>query len=199
MTRWVRVVGVAVPGLVLAGFGLMHPAFLAPSTAAAWWQLHVWLIPLFPLLAVALGVLLRGERGVLAWGARIAAYGYATFYTCLDVLAGIGAGLVVDVQQRSSQAVNRLFDVADQLGAAGVWCFLAASVLAGIVLVRRDGVRAVPGALVLVGAGIPFLHGHIFYPEGVLAMVGIAVGCALLAGARRSEPAYREPAPQPVA
>lgn len=202
MTRWLTVIGVAMPGLVLAGFGLMHPVFLAPSTAPAWWQLHVWLIPLFPLIAVALWVLLRGESGVLAWGARIAAYGYACFYTALDVLAGIGAGLVTDVQQGGSQAVLDLFALGDRLGDTGVYLLVAASVLTGAVLIRRDGVRAVPGTAVLVAAGYPFLTGHIFSPVGVVAMLGYALGAALLAAARRpAVPARvddREPIPQPT-
>lgn len=193
-------VGVALPGLVLAGFGLTHPLFLTPETAPAWWQLHVPLIPLFPLLAVVLWVLLRGERGVLAWGARIAAYGYATFYTGLDVLAGIGAGLVTDVQG-GGPAVPALFTLGDQLGAIGVWCFLVGSALTGVVLIRRDGVRAVPGTVVPVAAGYPFLLFHIFSPNGVLAQLGIAVGAALLAAARRpvEQVAVVQPVPVPTA
>ncbi|MGI9004444.1 MAG: hypothetical protein ACR2GH_22800 [Pseudonocardia sp.] len=202
MMRRITVVGVAVPGLLLAGFGLVHPSFLAPSTATAWWQLHVLLIPIFPLLAVALWVLLRGERGVLAWVARIAAYGYATFYTALDVLAGIGAGIVTEVEQGGSQAALDLLALGDQLGAIGAWCFLLAGALTGVVLIRRAGAWAVPGTLVLVGAGIVFLGSHIYYPVGVFAMVAVAVGCALLAAARRPvnrvESVSREPVAQPT-
>lgn len=190
MTRWLTVLAVAVPGLALAGFGQVHPVVLDPSTAREWWQLHVVLIPVFPLIAVAIWVLLHGERGPVAWAARVAAYGYATFYTGLDVLAGIGAGLVTDVQQGGSAAVGRLFEVGVQLGHAGVWCLLACAVLTGAVLVRRDGVRAVPGTVVLAASCLPFLDGHIFHPTGVLAMLGVALGCALLAAARRRvEPA----------
>lgn len=202
MTRWPTVLGVALPGLALAGFGLLHPGHLDPSTARQWWQLHVWLIPVFPLISLAIGVLLRGERGAVAAAARVAAYGFATFYTGLDVLAGIGAGLVTDVQQGGSPAVGRLFEVGDRLGDAGVWCLLASAVLTGVVLVRRDGPRALAGAVVLAGACFPFLEGHIFHPTGVLAMLGIATGCALLAAARppvleRTGPPLR-PDPDPV-
>jgi hypothetical protein len=43
---------------------------------------------------------------------------------------------------------------------------------------------------------LPFLTDHIFHPKGVLAMLGIAAGCALLAAAgRAAEPAGR---PEPV-
>lgn len=200
MTRWLTVVGVALPGLALAAFGwLVHPGYLDPSTARAWWTLHVLLIPVFPLIAVAIWGLLRGEGGVLAWGARVAAYGFATFYTGLDVLAGIGAGLVTDVGQGDGPAVGRLFEVGDRLGAAGVLCLLVAAVLGGAVLVRRDGVRAVPGTLILAVSCYPFLVGHIFYPTGVVAMLGIAAGCALLAGARRPVEPGAPRRPEPVA
>lgn len=197
---WTAVL-VAAPGLALAGFGLVHPVHLDPSTARAWWQLHVVLIPVFPLIGLAIGVLLRGERGPVATAARVAAYGFATFYTGLDVLAGIGAGLVTDVQQAGSPAVGRLFEIGDRLGDAGVWFLLACAVLTGAVLVRRDGPRALPGAIVLAAACFPFLEGHIFHPTGVVAMLGIAAGCALLAVARRPvrPGAVRGPVSRPVA
>lgn len=184
MTRWTTAALVAVPGLGLAAAGMIHPVVLDPSTARSWWQLHVWLIPVFPLVAVAIAVLLRGDRGPVAWAARIAAYGYATFYTGLDVLAGIGGGLVVEFQG-PSPVVGRLFEIGDRLGAAGVWCLLAAALLTGAALLRRDGVRVLPGTVVLAAACVPFLEGHIFHPVGVVAMLGVALGCALLALARR--------------
>lgn len=172
---------VAVPGVALAVAGLFHPALLTPATAAAWWQLHVVALPLFPLLGAALWVLLRGERGPLAWFARVAAYVYAAFYTGLDTLAGIGAGLAVAAQPDVGPVVGNLFRIGDDLAAVGVWAFLAAAVATGAVLVRRDGVRALPGAVILAGAAVPFLTSHIFWPVGGLTMLAIALGCALLA------------------
>ena len=77
----------AAPGLALSVLGLFHPAQLTPATAASWWQLHVVLLPVFPLLGAALVLLVRGERGPLAWLARLGAYVYAVFYTGLDTLA----------------------------------------------------------------------------------------------------------------
>lgn len=186
MRSWLTIIGVALPGLVLAGFGLVHPGYLDPTTARAWWTLHVWLIPVFPLISVAIWVLLRADRGPLAWVARIAAYAFGTFYTGLDVLAGIGAGLVTDVQQGGSPAVGRLFEIGDRLGQAGVYSLLVSAVVTGALLIRRNGPRAVPGTLLLAGSCLPFLTDHIFHPRGVLAVLGIAAGCALLAASERS-------------
>lgn len=196
MKRWITVIGVAVPGLVLAAFGLVHPAFLGPSTAMAWWQLHIPLIVLFPLLAAALWVVLRGERGVLAWVARIAAYLFACLYTALDTISGIGAGLVTDRLGGGPAEQSVFFAVGDELGRIGVWCLAVACLLAGVVLSRRDGVRVVPGTAVLMVASYGLYVFHIFSPYGALSMVGYAGGFALLAAARRpAVPAVSDPAP----
>ena len=183
MRRALWVLLAAVPGLALAAVGTwVHPVGLTPETARAWWQLHVWLVPVFPLISVVLWAVLRGERGVLAGAARVAAYGFGCFYTGLDVLAGIGAGRVYELQG-DGPAVGALFEIAGWLGDTGVWCLLAAAVLTGAALARRVRIRAVPGAVVLAAACFPFRTGHIFHPVGVLAMLGVAAGCALLAAA----------------
>ncbi|MEO9151453.1 MAG: hypothetical protein ABI243_03540 [Lapillicoccus sp.] len=189
MGRWTTVVVVAVPGVLLAGFGLLHPSDLTPVTAHTWWTLHVWLIPVFPLLGASVWLVLRGERGVFAQLARLGAYGFATFYTALDVLAGIGAGLAMEEEGAGSPVVGRLFEIGDRLGAVGVWCLLAAALLGGLALVRRHGWRALPGTLVLTASCYPFLRNHIFHPRGVLAVLGVTLGLALLAVARGDGPA----------
>ena len=194
MSRWTRVAVVALPGLVLAGFGLVHPAFLGPSTAVAWWQLHIPLIPLFPLLAAAVWVLLRGERGVVAWAARVAAYLFAGLYTALDTISGIAAGLATE-RLGDSPVVGDLFSVGDPLGHAGVWCLAVATVLAAAVLARRDGWGVLPGTLVALVAAWGFYRFHIFSPYGALSMLGYAVGFGLLAAARRTAAV---PAPEPA-
>ena len=100
---------------------------------------------------------MRGERGPLAWIARGSRPTFGAFYTGLDVLAGIGAGLVTDVQQGGSPAVGRLFEIGEQLGRAGVWSLLVSAVATGALLITRHGLRAVPGSLLLAGSCFPFL------------------------------------------
>jgi len=173
MNRWTRVVVVAVPGLILAGFSLIHPAFLDMSTATAWWQLHIPLIPMFPLLAVGMWVLLRGETGILPWVARIAAYLYAVLYT----------GIVTD--NGAGQVVGSLFAVGDELGHIGVWCLAGSTVVAAAALFPKDGPRVLPGTVVLLVAAWGFYRFHIFTPYGGLSMLGYAIGFALLAAARQ--------------
>ena len=195
MTRWIVVVAAALPAAALAVIGLFHPAELDASTASRWWQLHVLLLPLFPLLAVVLWGLLRGETGPLAWTARIAAYGYAVYYTALDTLAGIAAGRVVDVEGARTEAALAVLALGNELAVVGVYAFAVAVVLTAVVRVRRDGRPALAGAALLVAATVPFLHGHIYWPAGGLAMVGISAGCALLAATRRPGRSGGLPAP----
>lgn len=179
--RWLRVIAVALPGLLLAGFGVHHPPGLTPQTAHHWWTMHVLLIPAFPLLALALLWLLRGRRGPLVWLAAVSGYGFATFYTALDVLSGIGAGLVVQNDGRGSQNMLNLFAIGDRIGLAGVWMLMVCVVSATLVLGLRHGPRVLPGGVILLAGCWVFRTSHIFYPWGVAAMVALAVGTALLA------------------
>ena len=140
--RWVRVLVVAGPAVVLAGLGLTHPQELTATTASWWTTLHIILLPIFPLLAVSLWLLLRGVPGPVAWVARIAAYGYATFYSVTDVLVGIGAGELTQFNaERGVQArtveVDRLIGVGNDLGGIGIWCFLVACAATALALVLR--------------------------------------------------------------
>ncbi|MBA2455469.1 MAG: hypothetical protein H0V48_02850, partial [Nocardioidaceae bacterium] len=85
MLGW-RHVAVLVTGpLALAIAGATHPAHLTSESADWWRDLHVVMLPLFPLLAINVWVLLRGVwagvDGIVAVGARVLAFVYAAFYT----------------------------------------------------------------------------------------------------------------------
>jgi hypothetical protein len=123
----------------------------------------------------------------VAWVARIAAYGYATFYIVTDVLVGIGAGELTQfnaergLPERTVE-VDRLIGVGIDLGGIGIWCFLVACAATALALVLRVGRRALPGALVLLLAGALFTGGwHIYWPASVATMLVLAVGLWLLA------------------
>jgi len=182
MGRTWRAALVAAPALVLAGVGLSHPAELTERTAPWWTTLHVVLLPVFPLLAVSLWLVLRGAPGPLAWVARTAAYGYAAFYTGLDLLAGVGTGALVQRGTAADSAqVRALFAVGNDLGDIGVWCWLVATAAAGLTLARAAPGRGALGAVVLVGGAVLFSGGHVYWPQGVLAMLVTAAGFAVLA------------------
>ena len=175
---------VALPALVIAGLGLLHPVFLTPETAERWRLAHLLLVPVFPLVGASVWAVLRGERGPAAWGARLLAAAYAVLYLSLDAIAGIGAPhQVLNAAERGDPRppIEDLFEIGDRLGALGVYALAAAGLLAGVVLWLRSRSPLAPlGALVLAASCYPFLRHHVFPPRGVLAMVGIAAGLALL-------------------
>ena len=186
MKRALTVAAAAAPGILLSGLGLLHPTQLTPTTAATWWQLHIVLLPVFPLLGAVLVLLVRGERGPLAWLVRLCAYAYAVFYTGLDTTAGIGAGIAVAAEPGGSPVALGLIGVGNQLALVGVTAFLLGVLATAAIVVRRSGVAAVPGAVLLVGAAVVFLHSHIYWPEGGLAMLAAGLGSGLLEWSRKS-------------
>jgi hypothetical protein len=179
--RWPSVLIAAAPGVLLAGFGAAHPAGLDAATAGWWAHLHVFLLPVFPLLAAAVWFQLSPAPRWLRRPGRLAAFGFAAFYGGLDAVAGIAAGTVVGAQHAVTPVVGAVFEICDRLGYVGAACFLVAAVVLAIDVATRARLRAVPGAAVLIVAAVSFLDSHIFWPRGVFTMLGVAVGMALLA------------------
>lgn len=175
-----RSLAVGVPGLLLAVFGLTHPAGLHAGNAQWWVTLHVILLPVLPLLGVGLWVLLAPAPTPLRWLGRLAAYGYATFYTGLDAVAGIAAGTVEHDSGGVSPLTARLFEVGDVLGYVGAWCFLVGGVCVVAAVVRHGRWRGVAGGVLLLAAAVSFLDSHLFWPRGVVTMAAIGVGMSLL-------------------
>lgn len=175
---------VALPALLLAGLGLLHPVFLTDDTAERWRLLHLLLLPAFPLLAASVWVLLRGERGPAALGARGLAASYAVLYGALDAIAGVGAAhqvLRASARGDARPPVEDLYDVADALGRLGVAALAASILLAGLLLwLRSRSALALVGGLLAGASCWFFLLHHVFPPRGVLALLGVAAGLALL-------------------
>lgn len=197
--RW-ELAAVGLPPLALAAAGLWHPIYLTNGSAMRWHDLHVVLLPVFPLLALGPWLLARRNRrfgAVLGWLAGLAGYVYAAFYGALDVLAGIGAGTL---QEHHLGGTGALFAQADRLAAVGTWSYLLATVVAvvsGLDLAQaraRRPAHPVPGArltaavaAVLVVAGAwSFRSSHIFPPRGVLTMIALAIGWSALAAVSRA-------------
>ena len=188
--RWARVLVITGPAVVLAGLGLTHPQELTAESASWWTTLHIVLLPIFPLLAVSLWLLLRTVSGSIAWVGRIAAYGYATFYSVTDVLVGIAGGELAQFNVKRGLPVRTeqsdlLVSVGNDLGELGVWCFLIACAATAVAIVVQVGRRALPGAIVLVAAAVLFTGGwHVYWPLGVVDMLVLAAGLGLLAAIR---------------
>ena len=185
--------GVAVAPLVLAAVGLTHPTTLTADSAAWWATMHIVLLPLFPLLGVAIWVLLRHDRTAVGWGGRVAAITYAAFYGGLDAVSGIAAGTVVRAgADPTSELVTALFAAGRPLGYIGAYAFFVAVILV-LASAWRAGSR---GWLFYAAAGLALLSaylftvGHIYWPRGVAAMLGLAVSLAIVEWLRpeRAEP-----------
>jgi len=188
------VAAVALPPMVLAGIGLSHPTLLSAGTAPWWMTMHLVLLPIFPLLGVAVWVLLRHDRTAVGWGGRVAAVVYAAFYGGLDAVSGIAAGTVVRAgADPASDAVTSLFSAGRPLGYIGAFAFFVAVVLV-LASAWRAGSR---GWMFLAAAGVAlvsaylFTVGHIYWPRGVVAMLGLAASFAVIEAVRaeRSAPA----------
>ena len=199
VSGWVRTAVLAAPPLVLAAAGVTHPMELTPATAHHWLVMHVALVPVFPLLAVAVWVLLAGEGGVLAWLARGSAFVYAAFYGALDAVNGVAAGVLVartpvgDATDPTA-ALRPMLRLGNDLGWVGSSAFLVAVLLTVTVLLRRPGRRPWLGAIVVVAASVSFLDSHVYWPRGVVTMVLLAAGLVLLEPTRvRREPAGASP------
>lgn len=177
--------GIAAGPAVMAVAGLTHPVVLTPDSAHHWAVLHTVLIPLFPLVGLNLGWLVAGLGGVLPWVVRTAAFGYAVFYPAVDLLAGIGAGRLVELgEDPDAPAVRALFARGNALSEVGVVALGIGCVAAVAVLAPRLR-RAVVWALPLLAGAFLFAEFHIYRPFGVTGMALLAVGFAGLLRSRQ--------------
>jgi len=186
---YASVAAVVAGPLLLAALGVTHPQDLTEETASWWHELHTILVVVFPLLGLNLWWLLRGLEGVTAWLSRVAGFLYIVFYGALDVLAGVGTGATVEAARREGRETlddgnPLLFDEGNAFADVGVWALLIGWAIAVILIVRRVGRSALPGALLLVLGCVLFLDSHIYWPEGVLAVLVLGAGFGLLEWAR---------------
>lgn len=190
---YLPIIGIVASPLLLAALGMSHPTNLTGDTAMWWHHLHILLLPIFPLLGVNLWWLLAGQAGPLPWFGRLLGFVYICFYSALDILAGIGAGIVREqATQRNAPELlvleGALFDAGNGLAEIGVWAFLLGCLLTSGLLIARHGSRALPGSAFLCVAAISFLRSHIYFPIGVATMLGLALGFGLLQWARITAP-----------
>lgn len=175
-----RAACLAVPGLALSAAGAFHPAELTAASAHHWWLLHVLLMPLFPLLGLALLPLIAPGGTVLSTVTTVFVYIYSVFYSALDILTGIGAGIVIDINHvsDSSAVVTCLVDTGNQLAWIGTISFLAAALFATFdPRLRWSGIAVVPSVLLIAGS-VTFLDSHIYWPSGGLSVfvIGASTG-----------------------
>jgi hypothetical protein len=162
------VVAVLVPPVLIGMVGTTHPPHLTQDASAYWRDLHIVLLPLFPLLAIGPWLVARAVEPV---------YGFACFYSALDILAGIAAGALKNDREGGLATV---FRYASDLGAVGSVAYIGATAAAAGCLLRIGGLRVLPGALVALGGAFGFMENHVYWPGGVLSMAAVAAGWALM-------------------
>lgn len=170
---------VSLPALICGAIGLAHPGELTDATAMHWRDMHIALIAIFPLIGLAPWLIARRGGRVLGVIGVIGGYGFAAFYTSLDLLAGVAAGSAV--ASGNGDAIGALFDIARPLGAIGVGSLIVGAVAAGIAAVRVDRAWGIAGAIVTVVGAALIQPGHIYPGIGTAAMALTAGGFVLMA------------------
>ncbi|MEU1813529.1 hypothetical protein [Micromonospora aurantiaca (nom. illeg.)] len=177
------------PALTAAVLGLAHPHHLTADTAPVWLVLHIVLLFVFPVIAVGPISVVRqaavasADRRLLRRAATSSAVVYAVCYGTLDVLAGIGAGSLVDQgvgAGEQDRAVLVLQKAAEPFGAIGGVALLCLVCIAGYAVWKVAGQSALPGSLLVVVGAWGLMHHHIYWPTGTLTMLCFAAGVAML-------------------
>jgi len=179
---WLAVLG---PAVLIGLVGLTHPAHLTQDASAQWRDLHIVLLPLFPLLAVGPWLVARELEPVYGRITLLLGYVYACFYSALDILAGIAAGALKHDREGGLATV---FGYAGDLGQIGSIAYIGATAAAAGCVLRVAGARVLPGAVVALVGAYGFMENHVYPPWGVLSMLAIAVGWAwMLETVRRDQ------------
>lgn len=165
---------VVVPPLVVMVLALNHPGSLTLGSAMHWKQMHTYLMPIFPLLALGPWLVARAVDRVTSWVVLALAYVYAVFYTALDIVAGVIGGALKEAEAGGLGIVFPIAQDFEQIG--GIAFVLACALSAGVAMQATGWLRgALPAASVVVGA-ICLWQNHIFRPWGVVAMILLALG-----------------------
>jgi hypothetical protein len=190
VTGFRTAVAVLAPPVVIGAIGLAHPAHLTQDASAWWRDLHIVLLPLFPLLAVGPWLVARSVEPVYGRITLVLGYVFACFYSALDILAGIAAGALKHDREGGLATV---FGYASDLGQIGSVAFIGATAAASGCLLRVAGPLVLPGAAVALLGAYGFMQNHVYPPWGVLSMLAIAAGWAWMLIAAARVPGARGP------
>jgi len=101
--RWPWIVLVVGAPLLLAILEVFHPhpGDLLKLDVRTWLVVHYLQIPLFPLVALAVAMLLRGRTDIAAALSRVALFVFGVSYTAFDTAAGVVTGILVKAARAS--------------------------------------------------------------------------------------------------
>lgn len=188
----------ALAPLLLAAIELAHPR---PGPMLDFQPIHQWLavhyaqIALFPLSALSVAALVRGDGGPIAWFARIALFTFAVCFVAFDTVAGVAVGVLAHASERAQDpaawraAIDTLW-THPVIGSAGDGrapllaglgsCALAFGTLAAAGVLRAAGHGWAPVLLLAAsGFGIALFNTHA-WPGGPVTFGGIGLASAWL-------------------
>jgi len=191
-SRFGRTLVVGAPAL-LAIVEVFHPQpdDLLTIDLTFWLAVHYAQIALFPLLALAVAWLVRGQAGVAATLCRVAMFVLGASWTAWDAVAGVSIGLLSRAARRSGapEAWRAPIDAIwlDPItgGATALLPVLGSVALsvgavAAAVVLRRSGHSWGPLAVLVISTfGIAVFGTHA-WPGGPLTFGGMAIAAAWL-------------------
>ncbi|MDR6226838.1 hypothetical protein [Desmospora profundinema] len=175
--------------------GVWHPAHVyfdemisSPGQGDWWLLLHTLQMPLFPLIATAMWLLLKNSDGITASLSRVALWIFAITYTAFDTIAGIATGILfrhvrgLNVSD-GDEVYDRMFDLflalfnLDMPGGTvimnvAVWSWVAAAILAAAALYMKGYNRV---GVILIGLSALTFQSHV-HPYGPITMALLLAG-----------------------
>ena len=171
-----------------------HPHDVFDLDLQTWLVVHYLQLPLMPLAALAMTVLVRGQSGFAPTMCRVGMFVFGVSYLAFDTTAGLGTGVLVKAAQASGSPeawrapVMELWTHPILGGARGTAPLLAVlgavawllGAVAAAVAVRRAGCSWVPvGLLVVSGLGLVVFRTHA-WPGGPVTFGSLAAAAAWL-------------------
>ncbi|HET6804750.1 MAG TPA: hypothetical protein VFH59_04825 [Frateuria sp.] len=189
---WCAIAAVAAAPLVLAILEIFHPHphDLFDLDVRRWMFVHYAQVPLFPLAALSVAMLVRGRRDWAAWLCKAGMFVFAVAFTSFDTAAGLVIGLLVKGALASGDPeswrdmIDALwfdpvlggqgFTDAPMMGLIGRLS-LSFGAVAGAISLKRAGHGWMPVLLLaLASFGINVFKSH-SWPGGPLTFGGMAV------------------------
>jgi len=195
--RWAAIVLVVGAPALLAILEVFHPhpGDLLKLDLSTWLAVHYLQIPLFPLVGLAVVVLLRGRTDIAATISRVAMFVFGVSYTAFDTAAGVVTGVLVEAARASDNpdawrpAIEAVWSnpivggsplmAAPLLAALGGVALSVGAVTAAISLKRAGSSWAPVALLALSSFGLGIFKTHA-WPGGPLTFAGIALAGAWL-------------------
>jgi len=195
--QWPEIILVVGAPLALAILEVFHPhpGDLLKLDLRTWLVVHYLQIPLFPLVALAIVLLLRGRTDIASTLSRVAMFVFGVSYTAFDTAAGVVTGILVEAARASDNpdawrpAIEAVWAhpivggspsaAAPLLAVLGAVGLSLGTVTAAVSLKRAGSSWGPVVLLALAGFGLSVFKTHA-WPGGPLTFGGIALAGAWL-------------------